>query len=129
MRGRADGAFEGPTANVADLLLHGARERYLLGGDADQVGLRDVPVRQARTRDGGDHALFDLRARPPYGELGQLRQVEIGDVHAAAHQMNAEDFDLFVFERQIDEKDFVEAAFADHFGGQRFDAIGGGGHE
>ncbi len=36
---------------------------------------------------------------------------------------------LLVGHRQIDEKDFVEAAFADHFGGQQIDAVGGGGHE
>src|SRR5580698_10078214 len=37
--------------------------------------------------------------------------------------MNAENLDHFVVVRKIDKKHFVEAALADHFGGQQVNAI------
>ena len=43
--------------------------------------------------------------------------------------MDLENLEAFVVERQVHEKHFVEAAFADHFGGQQVDAVGGGGDE
>jgi hypothetical protein len=55
-----------------------------------------LAVREARLGDGRDDALLDLGAGPADGELRQLRQVERGDIHAAADQVNLEDLDLLV---------------------------------
>ena len=50
-------------------------------------------------------------------------------IHAAAAEVNLEDLDPLVVQRQVDEEDFVETSFANHFGGQQVDAVGGGGDE
>ena len=90
---------------------------------------RHFPARELGFGHRRDHALLDFGAGPADGELRQLRQVERRRIHAAPPQVNLEDLDALVVQRQIDEKDLVEAAFADHFGGQQVDAVGGGGHE
>src|SRR5215471_13634195 len=123
LRRRPNGPFECPSANVIDLLLHGARERHDLHGYADQVLLRHLAVFEPRLGDRRDHALLDLGAGPAAGEFGQLLDMETRNVHAAALKMDFEDFDLFRLKRQIHEKDFVEASFADHLGGKQVDAV------
>src|ERR1051325_1509952 len=65
--GRLHRAFEGPGADMVDLLVHGAREGNDLGGDADEVGIGELAVFQPGAGDGGDHALLDLRAGPADG--------------------------------------------------------------
>ena len=52
-----------------------------------------------------------------------------GRIHAAPGEVDAEDLDLLVVERQIDEEHLVEAALANHLGGQQVDAVGGCGDE
>ena len=48
---------------------------------------------------------------------------------AAPLEVDPEDLDPLLVERQVDEEHLVEAALADHLGGQQIDAVRGGGHE
>ena len=89
--GGADGSFEGPTADVADLFLHCSGERDLFGGDRNKVALSDSAVFQACAGDGGDHALFDFGAGPADGELEELVELELGALDGTAVEVDFED--------------------------------------
>ena len=125
----ADGALEGPAANVVDLLLHGAREGNDLYRGLDEVLPRDRRIGEPRFGDRRDHALFDLGAAPAFGEFRQLVELDAGGVHAAAAEVNLENLQALLVRREIHEEDLVETAFANHFGGQQVDPVGGGGDE
>src|SRR6185436_11328069 len=77
----------------------------------------------------GDHALLDLRPGPALRELLDRLEVELVRIDAAPTEVHPEDFDALVVERQIDEEDLVEAAFADHLGRQQVDAVRRGADE
>ena len=51
------------------------------------------------------------------------------EVDAAPAEVDVEDLEPLVVERQIDEEHLVEAALADHLGRQQVDAVGGGADE
>src|SRR5450755_417747 len=127
--GGADGSLEGPASNVVDLFLHGAGQRHDAHRYAEQIVFGDVTVGQFGLGQRRDHALLDFRPSPADGEFGQLGEVETRRIDAAAVEVDLEDFDALVVERQVHEEDFIEAALADHFGGQQVDAIGGSCHE
>src|SRR5579864_4699359 len=120
---RSDRPLERPTANVADLLLHGAREWHDLHRDADQILFRDVTVREFCLRQGRYNALLDFGSRPAHRELRQLREIEPRWIDSAAREMNFEDFNSFVVQGNIDKEHLVETAFANHFGGKQVDAV------
>jgi hypothetical protein len=114
---------------VIDLLPHGARQRHQARGDGDQIVLGHFPVLQPRLGQSRYDALLDFGPGPAVGELGQQVEVEPGRIDAAPAEVDSENLEALFLERQVDEEDLVEAAFADHLGGQQVDAVGGGGDE
>src|SRR5262245_1490676 len=128
-RRRAHRTIEGPATDVIDLLLHRLRQRYDVGRGVEQVLVGQLAILQPDGGERRDHALLDLRTCPPPGELLERLEVEAGGIDAAAAQVDAEDVEALLVERQVDEEHLVEAALADHLGGQQVDAVRGGADE
>src|ERR1700694_2548993 len=103
-RRRAGRALECPASNVADLFLHGARERNDADGYPHEILIRYLAVFQPRLGQGGHHALLDLGTGPAHRELRQLSEIETGGIHATPREMDLEDFDSLVVERQVHEE-------------------------
>src|SRR5262249_853528 len=118
-RRRAYGAVVGPRADVVDLLLHGFRERHDIRRRVQQVVVVDFAVLEACGGERGNDTLLNFGAGPSLGEALQPFQVEGAWVDAAPLQVNPEDLDALVVERNVDEEDLVEASLADHLGGQQ----------
>src|SRR5438034_1268392 len=117
---------EGPLADVIDLLLHGLRERHDVGGRVEQVLIPQLTLLETGARQRRHHALLDLGARPALREGLERREIEARKIDPTPPQMDAEDVEPLLFERQIDEEHFIEAPFADHLSGLQVDAVGGG---
>src|SRR5579862_1953061 len=105
--GRSHRPLEGPGPDVIDLLLHGSREGDDFQGYFDEILLRYFAVGEPRLCHGRYDALLDLGPGPAARELGQLLKIESSRVDPPAGEVNFEDLDLFVFERQVHEKHFV----------------------
>jgi hypothetical protein len=129
LRGSPDGPFEGPAANVVNLFLHGPGQWHGSDGHADEIVLGEFAIGQPRLGDRRYHALLDFSAGPASRKLRELLDMKLRLVDAAPLQVDLEDLDLLFLAGQIDEKYFVEPPFADHFCGQKVDAVGGGGDE
>ena len=94
--GGADGALEGPVANVIDLLFHGVRERHHGSGHAEQIVAGDRAISQARLGYRGNDALFHLGPGPAVGEGGQLIEFKLRGIDAPEFQVYLEDLQPLV---------------------------------
>ena len=74
------------------------------------------------------HCSISAPVQPLVNFLSGSRLNPVG-VDAAPAEMHVEDLEPLVVERQVDEEHLVEAALADHLGGQQVDAVGGGADE
>src|ERR1035437_2961376 len=106
------GALERPASDVIDLLLHGARERNDLHRRLDEILPRDLGIGEPRLGQSRHHALLDLGSAPTLGELRQLVELDASHVHPSPGEVNLEDLQAFLIQREVHEEDFVEAALA-----------------
>ena len=83
-------------------------------------------VLQPNLSQGGDHALLDFGSGPSLGNSLQPVKLQFFRIDSAFLQVNPKHLDPFLFGGEIDEEDFIEAAFADHLCRKQIDAIGGG---
>ena len=77
----------------------------------------------------GDDGLFELGAGPALGAIGDRAQVQAGGIEAALCEVDFQNVQPLIAVGQVDEKNLIEAALADHLGGQKIDAVGGGDDE
>src|SRR5260370_21876890 len=127
--GGADGALERPASNVIDLLFHGSGKGDNLDRRLNEILAGDWCFGQARFGDYRNHALFDLGAAPSLGELRQLAEIDPFQVHTSPGEVDLEDLQAFLIQREVHEEDFVEASLADHLGGKQVNAGGPGSDE
>jgi len=124
-----DAAAGGPLTEDLDAFGHGdGKRRRALQGQQDSVGGQLVARGEGLVK-GGDDGLLDLGAAVAFGRDGQGGEVELAGVAGSFADVDGEDLLARVLGGQIDEEDLVEAAFAEEFGRQGLDVVGGGDHE
>lgn len=124
--GGGAGAAVGPGAEVAEGFFHGAGE-----WDAGTEGGEEVVVGEWELFiegfvEGAVDGFFDFGAAEAVGGGGEFGKGEGLGIAAAAAEVDGEDIFAFGGTRKIDEEDFVEATFAEEFGGEVRDVVGGG---
>ncbi len=124
-----DAAALGPGAEVVDFFGHGDGEGWgFFEGVEEEVG-GEVGFGGEGVEEGGDDGLFDFAAGVAFGGFDEGGDVELLRVAFALDEVDAENLRAGVGDGEIDEEDFVEAAFAEELGGEGFDVVGGGDEE
>ena len=76
-----------------------------------------------------DDDLFEFGTAESVGEFGDCGDLEIFGVAFSLFKVNGDDLFAFGEVGEVNEEDFVEAAFAEEFGGEGGDIVGGGDDE
>src|SRR5215831_21380149 len=124
-----NGPGAGPFPDGADVFGAGHTEGLRRAQLCDQdVGRELLPGGEGGV-EGGGNGLLDFGAGETLARGRQPRQVEALWVALAFFQVQSEEIAANRRGRQIHEEDFVETAFAQHFGRQRGDVVGSGGEK
>src|ERR1043166_2681433 len=114
----------GPTAEPADLLIHGFGQGHCLGQGGQNVPSCQFFAGIKGIVESADDGLFDLRTTEIGTTLDQGRQIKIGRVAVPLSEMNTKDILPLFLGRQIDKEDFIQPALAKQFGRQLRNVVG-----
>src|SRR5215471_20713829 len=113
---RGDGAGFGPFADCGDFFGAGHTER-LGGGEFRQEDFsRERLFGGESGVKGGSDGLFDFGAGKAFAGGREFMKIETVRVTVALFQVQSEEMASSRGRRKVHEEDFVEAAFAEHFG-------------
>ena len=93
------------------------------------MGRGQFLLRVERVVEGADDCLFDLGTAEFRARRRQHWEVEIVGIAIALGQMYAKDLTPFLVQRQVNVEDLVQPPFAQQFGRQLGNVVGGGDHE
>src|SRR5262245_33926976 len=115
-----------PTAQPADLLVHRAGQRHRVGQSRENMLGPQLVSGGERVVQGADDGFFDLGPAEFAARFDQSAEFEQFRVASAFAQMNPENFGPLLRVGQVDKKNLVKPPFAQQFGGQLGNVIGGG---
>jgi len=122
-------AAVGPGAQALNLFGHGSGERHCLAKDVEDVlGCELFPGVKGFVK-GADDGFLDFRAAEVFGGVHEGVELELGGVASAFGEVNLKNFGAFFFGGKVHKKDFVKASFAEEFGRELRDVVGGGDDE
>jgi hypothetical protein len=111
---------------VAEGFFHGAGEWDAVAEGGEEVVVGEWELFVEGFVEGAVDGFFDFGAAEAVGGGGEFGKGEGFGIAAAAAEMDGEYIFAFGGTRKIDEEDFVEATFAEEFGGEVRDVVGGG---
>src|SRR5688572_12054847 len=120
------GAAGGPLAEFGDGFEHGSGKGNCLAQSAKEMILVQGLLVVERFIEGAVDGFLDFGAAEAFAGGGEFLEGKFLGVSTAASQMDGEDFLALVQAGEVDKEDFVEAAFAEEFGRERGNVVGGG---
>src|SRR5206468_3670487 len=118
-----------PGALAFDLFGHGAAERDGFGHSAQNVVGGEIGVGVESFVEAAVDRFFDFSAAKTVTRGGEAGHVEVCGSASASSDVDAENFFAFFRAREVYVKNLVEAAFAQQFGREIGNIIGGGDDE